>query len=229
MVDITGEAGMFAQVASGLLVNLGTPTPEQHAASDALPFLRRLADGTLPEEAFRFYLAQDALYLSEFARLLAEAARCAADADQQEFWAECARRTVAVELEMHASWVAAPPVTAAPATTAYLDHLRGLASDGDHPVLTAALLPCYWLYADLGARLRSGAFGPEALDPAHAYAEWLRTYDDPVFAADSGRAIELVTGAAATADPTTRARMRAAFERSAEHERAFFAATVLKA
>ncbi|QMU95772.1 hydroxyethylthiazole kinase [Microbacterium esteraromaticum] len=33
MVDIVGEAGLFAGVASGLLVNLGTPTPEQRAAS----------------------------------------------------------------------------------------------------------------------------------------------------------------------------------------------------
>ena len=33
MVDIVGEAGIFAGVASGLLINLGTPTPEQRAAS----------------------------------------------------------------------------------------------------------------------------------------------------------------------------------------------------
>lgn len=33
MVDIIGEAGLFAGAASGLLVNLGTPTPEQRAAS----------------------------------------------------------------------------------------------------------------------------------------------------------------------------------------------------
>ncbi|QAY72982.1 hydroxyethylthiazole kinase [Agromyces protaetiae] len=33
MVDITEESGMFAGVASGLLVNLGTPTPEQRAAA----------------------------------------------------------------------------------------------------------------------------------------------------------------------------------------------------
>jgi hydroxyethylthiazole kinase len=33
MVDIVDEAGPFATVASGLLVNLGTPTPEQRAAS----------------------------------------------------------------------------------------------------------------------------------------------------------------------------------------------------
>ncbi len=33
MVDIVGESGVFAGVASGLLVNLGTPTPEQREAS----------------------------------------------------------------------------------------------------------------------------------------------------------------------------------------------------
>ncbi|WP_435745902.1 hydroxyethylthiazole kinase [Microbacterium sp. PMB16] len=33
MVDIVGESEMFAGIASGLLVNLGTPTPEQRAAS----------------------------------------------------------------------------------------------------------------------------------------------------------------------------------------------------
>lgn len=33
MVDIVGEAGMFAGIASGVLVNLGTPTPEQRAAA----------------------------------------------------------------------------------------------------------------------------------------------------------------------------------------------------
>ena len=32
MVDIVGEAGPFATIASGLLINLGTPTPEQRAA-----------------------------------------------------------------------------------------------------------------------------------------------------------------------------------------------------
>ena len=39
MVDIVGEAGLFAGAASGLLLNLGTPSPEQRAAS------REAADG----------------------------------------------------------------------------------------------------------------------------------------------------------------------------------------
>ena len=34
MVDIVGEAGLFARVAGGLLVNVGTPTPEQREAAE---------------------------------------------------------------------------------------------------------------------------------------------------------------------------------------------------
>ena len=34
MVDIVGEAGPFARLTGGLLVNLGTPIPEQRAASE---------------------------------------------------------------------------------------------------------------------------------------------------------------------------------------------------
>jgi len=58
MVDIVGEAGPFAGAASGLLVNLGTPTPEQREASRgavagalaaATPWvLDPVAIGTLP-------------------------------------------------------------------------------------------------------------------------------------------------------------------------------------
>ncbi|MFJ4167503.1 hydroxyethylthiazole kinase [Microbacterium sp. NPDC089698] len=70
MVDITGEAGMFAGVSSGLLVNLGTPTPEQRSASlEAVGGARTagtpwvldpVAVGALP---VRTALAQDLLAL----------------------------------------------------------------------------------------------------------------------------------------------------------------------
>lgn len=46
MVDIVGEAGPFARVASGLLVNLGTPSPEQRSA--ALEATAAAADAGTP-------------------------------------------------------------------------------------------------------------------------------------------------------------------------------------
>ena len=39
------------------------------------PFLREIKDGTLPLEKFRYYLAQDYLYLEGFARTVANPSR----------------------------------------------------------------------------------------------------------------------------------------------------------
>lgn len=197
-----------------------------------LPFIRALADGTLERAPFLFYLAQDALYLREYARVLAEAARLAPTSDEQAFWADSARGSIVGELELHASWLtpshgvsaatfAAEP---APATTAYLDHLRSVGFGGDYAEIIAAVLPCFWLYTDLGRRLHAGEFGEYARDAGHPYASWLATYADPAFEEATRTAIAYVADAAAQADPGTRARMRRAFEASSAHELAFFAA-----
>ncbi|REJ04395.1 bifunctional hydroxymethylpyrimidine kinase/phosphomethylpyrimidine kinase [Microbacterium bovistercoris] len=199
---------------------------------DDLPFIRALADGTLPRDAFVFYLAQDALYLREYARVLAAAASLAPTSAEQAFWAQGAQGAIAGELELHESWLSAERTFAAdpgPVTNAYLDHLRSVAFGGDYAELVAAVLPCYWLYADLGERLGAGVFGAYALDPAHPYASWLSTYADPGFAEANRRAIAIVTSAAADAAPETRARMYAAFERAAQLELDFFAAPLPEA
>lgn len=205
---------------------------DTRAAIDELPFIRALADGTLAREPFLFYLAQDALYLRDYARVLAEAARLAPTSAEQAFWANSAHGSIVGELELHAAWlspsqgVGAATFTAepAPATIAYLDHLRSVAFGGDYRELIAALLPCFWLYTDLGQRLHAGEFGAHARDPRHPYASWLATYADPAFEEATRRAIEVVAAAAAAAEPATRARMLRAFETSSAHELAFFAA-----
>ncbi|KNY06567.1 thiamine-phosphate pyrophosphorylase [Microbacterium sp. GCS4] len=202
------------------------------AGIDDLPFIRALAAGTLDRAPFLFYLQQDALYLREYARVLAEASRRAPTSAEQAFWADSARGAIAGELELHASWLtpqrraddaifAADP---APSTTAYLDHLRSVAFGGDYAELVAAVLPCFWLYADLGRRLHAGELDAAALDPEHPYADWLATYADPAFEEATERAIEYTMRAASAADAPGRARMLRAFEISSAHELAFFAA-----
>ncbi|MFB7251774.1 bifunctional hydroxymethylpyrimidine kinase/phosphomethylpyrimidine kinase [Microbacterium sp. NPDC056234] len=203
-----------------------------HEGIDELAFIRGLADGTLGREPFVFYLGQDALYLREYARVLAEAARRAPTSAEQAFWANGAHGAIVGELELHASWLTPEHgVTSdtfrsepSPTTTAYLDHLRSTAFGGDYAELIAAILPCYWLYTDLGRRLHAGEFGEYARDPRHPYASWLETYADPAFEEATAQAIVYVTQAAAAADDETRARMFRAFERSSALELAFFAA-----
>ena len=209
------------------------PTPTQVAESwwhdildirtdtDELPFVRALGDGSLHREAFVWYLAQDALYLRDYARMLAVASRLAPTAVEQTFWAACAHGAMATELDLHSSWIAEEVLAGAQpsaATTAYLNHLAAAAASGDYGVLVAALLPCFWMYQDVGMRLH-----PLSHD-AHPYRSWLDTYADEAFAASTTRAIEIVTAVASTSAEPTRHRMAVAFRASAGHERAFFAA-----
>lgn len=203
------EAGWWSEIAS------------IRAQIDGLPFVRGLADGTLSRDAFLGYLAQDALYLRDFARALAEASRLAPTPDEQAFWAESARTAIAEESLLHESWLAGSALRAVRAdavTTAYVDHHLATAARGDYRVLIAALLPCFWIYHDLGERLQPLSHA------THPYASWLDAYGDPAFSVATRRAIDIVTGAAASAGEVTRTAMFDAFRRSATHEREFFAA-----
>lgn len=194
---------------------------DTRAAIDELDFVRQLGDGTLATEPFTWYLAQDALYLRDYSRALAAASVLAPTPAEQAFWAGSAKESIVTELELHASWLPTGEVfdaTASATTTGYVDHLLAAATRGDYGELIAALLPCFWVYVDVGSRLVHLATA------GHPYAEWLRTYSDPDFEASTRQAIDIVTAHAAAADEATRRRMQAAFEISARHELDFFAA-----
>ncbi len=188
---------------------------------DELPFVRGLGDGTLDREQFLWYLAQDALYLRDYSRALAAASRLAPTTAEQAFWAQGAQGSIEGEMQLHESWIPAsamgsgqPSVT----TTNYLNHLLATAERGDYRVLIAAVLPCFWIYQDVGTRLHALSH------PEHPYASWLDTYADKAFAESTAKAIDIVTRAASEADDATRLVMREAFRMSSAHERAFFAA-----
>ncbi|AJT43123.1 hydroxymethylpyrimidine kinase [Psychromicrobium lacuslunae] len=186
---------------------------------DALPFIDGLASGTLEDSAFRWYLAQDALYLRDYSRALAEASRLAPTTREQAFWANSAHGAIVTELELHESWIPAGNMfehQPSKTTTGYLNHLN--AARDSYPILIAALLPCFWLYHDVGTRLQV------ASHPEHPYRSWLETYADQSFAEATRQAIDLVVTAAAQTTTEIRARMLQAFIVSAEYERDFFAA-----
>ncbi|MDZ8172254.1 bifunctional hydroxymethylpyrimidine kinase/phosphomethylpyrimidine kinase [Microbacterium xanthum] len=179
-------------------------------------FVRDLASGDLPPVAFTHYLAQDALYLRDYARVLARASALAPTRQAQAFWADAAHGSLVAELDLHTSWLGGEPDVPASATCrAYLDHLVSCADRYD--TVVAALLPCFWIYVDLGTRL-----APRATT-AHPYRDWLLTYGAPEFVASTRTAIGLVDEVARTADAGARARMAAAFDEAAAFEYAFFA------
>jgi len=193
-------------------------TAPTRADVDACGFVRGLASGDLGRAAFEWYLGQDLLYLREYARVLARAAALAPTVDEQRFWATASVSCLDEEAVLHQSHVDPAGLAPAASTLDYTDHLHAASASGSYPVLVAAVLPCFVLYTDIGARWR-GTF-----TTAHPYADWLTAYGDPVFAASSAQATAIVDGAARLATPATRAAMAAAYDRSMALELAFFEA-----
>lgn len=193
-------------------------------AVETMPFIRALADGSLPSDAFAFYLAQDSAYLVEFARVLSAASMMAPDAPARTFYASSAYTALEVESTLHREWLAdndpgaADGVRPSPVTSAYTNHLLAACVGGSYPVLLAAVLPCFWLYAHIGDVLLRQAGDLDT----HPYRRWIATYADPGFQEATRAACAHTDRAAADADPGTRERMLAAFERSSMHEYLFF-------
>ncbi len=123
------------------------------------PFLRELQEGTLPIEKFRFYLAQDYLYLEGFARAVALALAKAPDSRNLEL---LSRRIVTpVERPLHQRLMSLAGLSLedveeighAPTNRAYIDHMIATAALGDLGQTAAALLPCPWSYHEIGTLL----------------------------------------------------------------------------
>jgi len=97
--------------------------------------------------------------------------------------------------------------TKSPTCTAYTSYLFSLAAAGSYPALAAGILPCFWIYEDVGRRLKE-RIGDLT---GHPYADWISTYGDPEFAASTEQAKQILDRLAAQADPATVERMHEAF------------------
>lgn len=196
----------------------------QRQAIFELDFIKELAAGTLERRHFAYYLAQDALYLGSYSRVLARASALAPTEAEQKFWARGAQNCIDVELALHRDWLGSHPAQApeqGPVTKHYVDHLAGVAFSGSYGEVVAAVLPCYWLYAEVGRVLHANYLQHEG---AHPYGTWLETYSDVDFAQAAATAVGIMDSAARHGSARERARMREAFAHSAQYEVDFFAA-----
>jgi hydroxymethylpyrimidine/phosphomethylpyrimidine kinase/hydroxymethylpyrimidine kinase/phosphomethylpyrimidine kinase/thiamine-phosphate diphosphorylase len=196
------------------------------AQIDELRFVMELGTGTLPDERFAYYLQQDALYLREYSKALALAADLAPTLTEQRFWMQGAHTCLIAERQLHDSWlvsrgVEVEDIEPSAITRAYTRHFLNAGRARRYEELIAAVLPCYWVYQDVGDRLNR-----EHNRVDHPYRNWLAAYSDPRFETStlSARAIVAhhVERAAMRGDEGLIARMYDAFLASCEYERDFF-------
>ncbi len=189
-----------------------------------MPFNEALAAGTLGRGPFEHYIVQDAHYLIGFGRALAIAAAKAPDPDRMVQFCEAAKEAVVVERALHGSFFAdwgispddfaATPVS--PPCHHYVSYLIATAYAEPYEVVLGAILPCFWIYAEIGRDI----YGRASKDnPYHA---WIDTYAGEEFHEAVRRMREATDEAAATASPRTIEAMHAAYTKATQLEWMFW-------
>ncbi len=142
------------------------------------PFIQELVSGELAPEVFRYYLLQDRYYLEHFSKLyflIAEKsdseeiqAHLRLNAEELKNGEIFVREGFFKELEIGEQEILETSV--APTAYHYVSHMYRQLIDGTVNSAIAGMLPCAWLYHEIGLRLI------EVGSPNPLYQKWIETY-----------------------------------------------------
>ncbi len=164
-----------------LMMRLCSMAPKIWNAYINHEFVQGIADGSLPERAFRHYLMQDYLFLIHFARAYGLAVYKADTLTDMRAAATSVSGILEIEMDLHVRYCKDWGLTEAemaavpedPACMAYTRFVleRGMA--GDLLDLHVALSPCVVGYGVIGKSLASNAGGRQDGNP---YLPWIEMY-----------------------------------------------------
>lgn len=188
------------------------------------PFLTGLTDGTLDVAVFAEYVAQDVHYLREYARALALVGAKAPTLAATSMFARHAAEVFDVELALHATLLpdlgldsaAMDAVPVSPTTRAYTSYLLATTYGGSFADGLAAILPCYWIYARVGAALLDKG------SPDPRFQSWIDSYGGDEFAATVAKVLRLTDEIGLALSPADEEAARAHFVTTARYEWMFF-------
>lgn len=188
------------------------------------PFLTGLTDGTLSKDAFRYFVIQDSHYLRAYARALALVSAKATDPDAVALFAGHASDAIAVEKDLHVSLLHGLGLTEAavdaagsgPTTTAYAAYLLGVCATATYAEAVATVLPCYWVYRDVGRELIARS------SPDPLYAEWIASYGSPEFDEVVESVLAVTDGLGSDLGPSERKRCHEHFATTTRYEWMFW-------
>lgn len=160
------------------------------------PFVRGIADGTLDEEKFRYYMVQDYLYLIDYAKVFAIGVAKARDPETMRLFAGYVHQILDGEMDIHKGYMQRLGIPLEEAERApvaldnlsYTSYMLRVAYDEGPAEIAAAILSCALSYEYIAKEI-------VAKDPAAAdhpfYGEWVRGYADPGYAASNQVLVEL--------------------------------------
>lgn len=189
-----------------------------------LPFNQELAAGTLNPEVFCHYVIQDAHYLLAYGRALAVAAAKAFDANDVIQFTEAAKVAIVVERNLHHDFMQDFNISKAQFETTlltlachhYTSFLTATAWSESYPVILAALLPCFWVYAEIGKDIVNQSI------ENNPYQAWINTYSGEEFNTAVHNVIATIDKVAARCDADTLAKMHTAYTTATKLEWLFW-------
>ncbi|MEM4289332.1 MAG: thiaminase II [Nitrososphaerota archaeon] len=150
----------------------------------AHPFLSGLTDGSLDMKVFKEYVIQDALYLSRFSRALAVLGAKAPSDEISLTLISAAHDALSVERaylhefllkEWGIGITELKEYQISPINRAYTDFLIAAVYEKSFLTGLAAVLPCFWIYLEVGKELLKRG------SPVEIYSRWISTYSSPEY------------------------------------------------
>ncbi|MGY3766106.1 thiaminase II [Vagococcus vulneris] len=193
-------------------------------------FITQLAEGTLPADEFRYYLIQDRYYLEHFSKIHAMIAEKTDNQTVKEIMIKGANHLESGEVMVRTMFfkelgitdeeVAATPI--APTAYHYVSHMYRQLAEGAVSSAVAGLLPCPWLYHEIGLRLiKTGS-------PNELYQRWIETYSGEDSAKEVLEHCELADQLFLTSTDIEKEQMIEAFYISSQLEYLFWNMAVTK-
>ena len=189
------------------------------------PFIRELADGSLSQERFSRYIAQDEIYLGNYGKQMEAFAELLDDADEKAMFKAFAEAGMESEKAMHQLLIERCDIDCdvqpSPVTLAYGEHSRKAIESGVKEIALAALLPCMWIYNRVGLEILDTARKNGCLDN-NPYKEWILEYGNEEYCAGVRTVLEMADRWAARADADTRKAMKTVYLEAARYEYDFW-------
>ena len=184
-------------------------------------FLKELSDGTLSDEIFGRYIAQDEIYLRNYYHQMFMLADLMEDERDKELFVAFAKSGMEGEKAMHDMLIEKygikTEVDASEVTTDYNEHICEGIATGNRCIALAAVLPCMWIYNRVGLHILH-----HAKLEANPYREWILEYGNEEFTEGVNQVLEMVDEWAAHVDDETRKMMDYYYLKAALYEYAFW-------
>lgn len=191
----------------------------------SMQFIQELEEGSLDQKIFQHYMIQDGIYLGEFSRTLAIISAKAPTPELQLQFAHNAEVAIAVERSLHEEFFVEfniPPKIAlasqpTPTCLNYTNFLLATAYQYSFSISVAAVLPCFWIYLEVGKHIYQ-----QAKDRLNPYQKWIDTYVDVDFETSVGEVIRVANLVATRGSAAELELMERVFYRASQFEWMFW-------